>query len=64
VDSQGFFLADPEDADWVTEEDDECVPAAVFDSPEAALRAWEHSEQAAKARAVRRVQALRRVGKA
>lgn len=63
VDSQGFFLADPEDADWVAEEDDEYVPVAVFDSPEAALRALEHSERAAKARAERRRQALRRLGK-
>ncbi len=64
VDSQGFFLADPEDADWVAEEDDEYVPAAVFESPEAALRAWERSERAAKARAERRRQALRRLGNA
>ena len=63
VDAQGFFLADPEDASWVADEDDEYMPPAVFPTPEAAYRAWEWSEERARTRARRREEALKRLGK-
>jgi hypothetical protein len=63
VDSFYSYLADPEDASWVTDPDDEDVPLAVFQSPEDACRAWERSEEVAAARAKRREMALKRLGR-
>ncbi|MHC4176694.1 MAG: hypothetical protein ACYSWU_04265 [Planctomycetota bacterium] len=64
IDRYGSFLTDPEDASWIVDPDDEDMPLAVFPTAQAAYRAWEHSEKAAKARAGRRREALRRLGKA
>lgn len=53
VDRFRSYLTDPEDASWVVDLDDKVTPLAVFPTAEAAYWAWEHSEQAAKARNVR-----------
>jgi hypothetical protein len=63
VDSFQSYLADPEDASWIVDPDDEDVPLAVFPTPEAAYWAWQRSETVAKARARRREEALKRLGK-
>ena len=57
------FLVDPEDAAWVVDEDDEDMPPAVFPTAEAAYRAWERSQEVAAARAKRREEALKRLGR-
>lgn len=63
IDGFQSLLADPEDASWVVDPDDEDMPPAVFRTPEAACRAWERSQEVAAVRASRREEALRRLGK-
>ena len=63
IDSFYSYLADPEDGAWVTDPDDEDMPAARFDTPEAAYRAWMRSEEVAAAGAKRRAEALRILGR-
>lgn len=63
IDSFYSYLSDPEDASWVTDPDDEDVPLALFQSPEDAYRAWVRSEEVAAARAKRREEALKRLGR-
>ena len=63
IDSFYSYLADPEDAAWVTDPDDEDMPAARFDTPEAAYRAWMRSEEVAAAGAKRRAEALGKLGR-
>ena len=63
IDSFYSYLADPEDGSWVTDPDDENLPAAMFPTPEAAFKAWRRSEQVAAARAKRREEALKKLGK-
>jgi hypothetical protein len=50
VSRDGFFLADPDDAAWVGQARNREMPPALFPTPEAALRAWEHSRKVAQAR--------------
>ncbi len=63
VDSFCSYLVAPEDPCWVTDPDDEDVRVAVFPSPEDAYRAWVRSEEVAAARARRREEALKRLGR-
>jgi len=51
------------DAYWVADLDDDDMPAAVYPTPEAALRAWTFSERVAEERRQRREEPLRRLGK-
>lgn len=63
IDSFYGFLLDPDDASWVAGEDDENLPPAIFATAEAAYQAWLRSQVVAEARAKRREEALRRLGK-
>ena len=55
--------ADPEDASWIVDPDDEDMPLAVLPTAEAAFRAWERSGEASQARTLRREEALMRLGR-
>ena len=63
VDSFSSFLVDPEDAAWVIGDDVEEMPPTVFPTTVAAYRAWQRSNEVAKARECRREAALKRLGR-
>ena len=63
VDRYGYFLMDPEDAAWVTDADDEDLPALVFGNPEEAYVAYLRSCAVGDARERRREEALKRLGR-
>jgi len=63
MDSFYSFLINPEDASWVVGDDDEDMSPMLFQTPEAAYRALMRSQAVAAARAQRRKEALRRLGK-
>jgi len=63
IDSFYSFLLDPEDASWVASEDDVDLRPAVFPTPQAAYRAWQRAQAVGEARAERRREAMRRLGK-
>ena len=64
IDETDSYLADVERAVWVVGDDDEDMPPLYFDTAEAALLAYDHSQRAVELRAQRREEALRRLGKA
>ena len=63
VDSFSSFLVDPDDAAWVIGDDVEEMPPTVFPTTVAAYRAWQRSNEVAKARECRREAALKRLGR-